>query len=416
LAGLSRLAAVRRRRLHLLFLLGRDLLGPRRAAAGTLLLTGIAFYAWPSAQFNHNIAQMPFWAAVPWALWRAVDRRRVSWWVLAGALAAGGVYAKLSTVLLLLTLVAWLLWDRDARRCLATPGPWIGLAAFSALVVPLAHWLVVHDFAPLEHARERMPQGGLLIFLSSLLAIFLGMLFLMAIVGLIGPRARTISSGPPGEPVARRAIRYLSLVTAGPLVLAVIGAAATGSGLRVPWASSAFNLAGILSVALTSRRFDGEALHRIAAAAAVLLVVVPLGYATVIFAAPLVTGAPSRFNWPQAEISKRFVDLWKRETGQPLHIVGGDAWIAGLVGAAAADVPSILNGHPSASPWITPERLEREGVLLVWDAEHSKLRQLLAPLIAAAPVKDERFAWKPSMTGEEIVIYYAIVPPKRDRR
>src|ERR1700674_982348 len=80
------------------YLLGRDLLGPRRAAAGTLLLTGIAFYAWPTTEFNHNVAQMPFWAALPWALWRAVERKSITWWALAGALAAG--------VLLLITLIA----------------------------------------------------------------------------------------------------------------------------------------------------------------------------------------------------------------------------------------------------------------------------------------------------------------------
>ena len=45
------------------FLLGRDLMGPQRAAAGTLLLTGVAFYAWPTPEFNHNVAETPFWAA-----------------------------------------------------------------------------------------------------------------------------------------------------------------------------------------------------------------------------------------------------------------------------------------------------------------------------------------------------------------
>ena len=121
------------------FLLGRDLTGPRRAAAGTLLLTGIAFYAWPTPEFNHNVAEMPFWAGLPWALWRAVERRGLGWWALVGALAAGGLYAKLTTALLLVTLAAWILWDERARQCLATPGPWLGLAVFAALAAPLAH-------------------------------------------------------------------------------------------------------------------------------------------------------------------------------------------------------------------------------------------------------------------------------------
>ena len=46
----------------LVFLLGRDMMGPERAAAGTLLLAGVTYYSWPTPEFNHNIAAAPFWA------------------------------------------------------------------------------------------------------------------------------------------------------------------------------------------------------------------------------------------------------------------------------------------------------------------------------------------------------------------
>ena len=47
------------------YLLGCDLMGRQRAAAGTLLLTGIVYYSWPTPEFNHNVAQTPFWAGSP---------------------------------------------------------------------------------------------------------------------------------------------------------------------------------------------------------------------------------------------------------------------------------------------------------------------------------------------------------------
>jgi len=43
-------------------LLGRDMMGAARAAAGTLLLAGITYYAWATPEFNHNVASLPFWA------------------------------------------------------------------------------------------------------------------------------------------------------------------------------------------------------------------------------------------------------------------------------------------------------------------------------------------------------------------
>jgi 4-amino-4-deoxy-L-arabinose transferase-like glycosyltransferase len=120
------------------YLLGRDVMDAPRAAAGTLLLTGISAYGWLTPEFNHNVAQLPFWAGIALALWRAVERRSILWWALAGAFAGVGLYAKLTTVLLLATAAAWMVWDEKARRAFATPGPWIGLAVACALASPPA--------------------------------------------------------------------------------------------------------------------------------------------------------------------------------------------------------------------------------------------------------------------------------------
>jgi 4-amino-4-deoxy-L-arabinose transferase-like glycosyltransferase len=404
------------------YLLGRDLLGPRRAAAGTLLLTGIAFYAWPTVEFNHNVAQMPFWAALPWALWRAVERKSPAWWALVGALAAGSVYAKLTSVLLLVALLGWTLWDRDARRCLTTPGPWIGLALFMVLAAPLAQWLVANDFAPLQYAasRARMSRGSLQVFIFSLVLSLCGLAILLAIAGLIGRRSYvhpTDALAPPwsrSPPVPARTIRFLGLITTAPLILTMIGAGLSGSSVKVAWSSSFFNYAGILAIALTSPRFSEKALRRIAVSAGVLLIGVPLGYSLITVARQWQPGGPLRVDWPQADISQRFVELWMHETGQPLRIVAGNHWIAGLVGVTAAAKPSLFSrADHAAAPWITPARLEREGMLVVWEASNMKMPQGLLPLAETAPVREETFISKRSAGGGEVVIRYVIVPPKR---
>ena len=208
---------------------------------------------------------------------------------LVGALAAGGLYAKLTTTLLLVTLAAWILSGRTCPPVLATPGPWIGLAIFAALATPLAIWLFAHDFPPLKYAAARSAQmregggGGVPVFLLNVVLNLAGMLAMLAIAGLIGPRRRgdlgDAAAEPPSPPVAPRALRYLIVLTAGPLVLAIVAALIAGANLKSAWGSSMFNLAGILAVALTSARFDFTALRRIAIAAAVAIVVVPVAYA-----------------------------------------------------------------------------------------------------------------------------------------
>jgi hypothetical protein len=254
-------------------------------------------------------------------------------------------------------------------------------------------------------------------FIVSLLSSLFGLSILLAIAGLIGRRSYSGPVDPQAEsrspPAAARAIRYLVLITTGPLLLTVIGAGLSGSSLKVAWSSSFFNYAGILAIAITSRRFSNEALRRITVCAGVLLIGMPVGYAVVTVARQMRSDAPMRVDWPQAEISQRFVDLWAHETGQPLRIITGNPWIAGLVGATAADRPSLFSRADHASaPWITPERLEREGMLVVWEASNTRMPRALLPLAAAAPVREESFRWKRSADGGEIIIRYVIVPPK----
>jgi hypothetical protein len=202
-------------------------------------------------------------------------------------------------------------------------------------------------------------------------------------------------------------------VIAGPLALTLLGALTSGASLKPRWAGATLTLAGVLAVALTSRRFDAEALRRIALCAAVPLAVVPPAYVAAVYFAPLRLGSPTRVSWPQAEMAERFEAIWRRETGRPLRIVTGDPWISGLVGLSAKDVPSILtNGDLALSPWVTPERIAREGMLILWDERTRFIPTPLRPLVAfKLKNREEPFAWKRARGRDDLWIGYAILPP-----
>lgn len=403
----------------LVFLLGRDMMGAERAAAGTLLLAGAAYYAWPTPEFNHNVAATPFWAGVALALWRAAERRSLLWWSMVGVFGACALYAKLSSGLLLATAAAWILFDARTRAQIRMPGPWVGLAVFAVLIAPLANWLLANDFAPLRYAAERSSARSIAqipLFIVDTVANLIGVVVLLAVAGLIG-RRRPSAEGTAVErqpPVDEQAQRFLLFFTLGPLALAAVGAVLSQSGLKTAWGSSMFNLVGLLAVALTADRFTSVALRRIALGAAVLLVVVPLGYmAAVKVDAHRPFNAGMRVNWDQPALAERLGAVWTKETGQPLRIVGGDSWIAGLVGLTNAGTPSIFtNGDRSLAPWITPGRLEREGMLIVWDVRTKRIPFNLLPLIATAKTGEEVFKSDARTKRPDLVIGYAIVRPK----
>ena len=120
--------------------------------------------------------------------------------MLLGAFAAGALYAKLSAALIFIPVATWILLDARARACLATPGPWLGLAVFALVVTPLAAWLFAHDFAPLVYIAQRTgsrPMTHIPLFLLDTLANVVGIVAMLAIAGLIGPRRWTPAIAGP---------------------------------------------------------------------------------------------------------------------------------------------------------------------------------------------------------------------------
>src|SRR5581483_2522786 len=71
----------------LAFLLGRELMGAKAALLGTLLLPAVSYFTIGTLKYNHNIAQLPLWAAFVFGLWRASSDDRLRWWIFAAVAA-----------------------------------------------------------------------------------------------------------------------------------------------------------------------------------------------------------------------------------------------------------------------------------------------------------------------------------------
>ena len=391
------------------YLLGRDLLGPGRAVAGTLLLTGIFYYSWPTPEMNHNLVQMPLWAWACLALWRSVQDGRLHWWLLLGVFAGLSLWAKYSSGLLLAAAGVWILTDAQARAQLARVGPWAALAAFAVVAAPQAQFLIETDFLPFDYALARAGSGrigGPLSFLLTQIADH-GVFLLMALsAGLFGKGA---ARSPPEEARARRFLAVMGLL---PALLAALAAGATGMGLKDMWGMPMFNLSGLLLLALLPGRFDGRRLVRIAAAAGMLVALVPAIYAASVLLRAERSDKPSRVVWPQEEIASRLLRGYAGEAGDMPRIIAGPVWEAGLVALAAPGTPSVsIDGDERKSPWATGQDITERGALAVWRTE-SRPAPALAALVEGRVQRQETFRWSGSATARPIRITWTVIPPR----
>jgi 4-amino-4-deoxy-L-arabinose transferase-like glycosyltransferase len=394
------------------FALGRDLMDAPRALAGTLLLTGVYFFSWVTPEFNHNIAQMPLWALVMLFLWRATTDGKLLDWTLLGLFAGLSLWAKYSSAVLLVVAAAWILWDAQARKRILTPGPWLALIAFALVVAPQVLWLMQHDYGPLTYAARRASRGDWyapLEFLMTLALDHLPMLILLACAGWFGKAAADAPQKPD-----QRALRFILLLGLGPALLTAAGAVITGAGLRASWGAPMVVLSGLIAVALMSEKFSTARLKRLGIGAGVLIVLMSgLYYGHMRYGVAL-TGKPLRGNWPQAEISRQLEGAWLEAANAPLRIVAGDVWTAGLIGLNDRNPPSVLiDGDYAEAPWITPGDVAHDGALIVWSGNESDALRALRQGLEVRDLR-ARSAYASAENAQDIVIHYAILPPRAD--
>src|ERR1700683_5138912 len=133
----------------------RPLVGATGALVAVLIIDGLHYFQYTSVKFNHDVVQLPFWALAGYAFHAALRGKRLGHWLLLGFAIGGALWAKYFVLLLVLTYVLFLLFDREARRALATPGPYLALAVALIIIAPNLVWLFQTDFLPLTYGEAR---------------------------------------------------------------------------------------------------------------------------------------------------------------------------------------------------------------------------------------------------------------------
>ena len=107
------------------FMLARQLVGAVGALVAVLIIDGLHYFTFTAPKFNHDVVQLPFWALAGYAYWAALRRGRLVHWLLLGFAIGMALWSKYFVVVLAAPLALFALFDRDARKAFATPGPYV---------------------------------------------------------------------------------------------------------------------------------------------------------------------------------------------------------------------------------------------------------------------------------------------------
>jgi 4-amino-4-deoxy-L-arabinose transferase-like glycosyltransferase len=392
-----------------------EVLDEWRALAACVLLEGVIYYNFTSAEFNPNVLELAFWPLIILFAWRSLGSgaggASSSWnWVGLGVCAGLGLFAKYYTAMLLVSLLVFLITDREARRVWRHAGPYLSMATAAAVFSPHAWWMLHTRLATVDYALRRtaahQSQLTHLTFplkfagaqLLALLPMLVAFLFLF---GWWKPDSAFRSS---------LKARLLLASVLGPFSLTLLLSVIFNWQLLSMWGTPLWSFLPLLLLwshrtpDLCRCRFKQVAMTSVS-----LMVLLALAFVVPLTAGPYLSGKPRKALFGGEQLGKAITQRWRQQVGAPLRVVVGDTWMAGNLAFYSPDHPSVLtDGNFSLSPWVSYNELRREGAVVVWEGPQppAAYYQLFPRMEMQEPV---HVAWHTHAQVADVQVYWAIL-------
>jgi hypothetical protein len=346
------------------------------------MLDGLHYFHFTAAKFNHDVIQLPLWALAGYAFHAALKHGRLVHWALLGLAIGLALWAKYFVVVLAAPLALFLLLDRDARKALATPGPWIALAIALVVMAPHFVWLVRNDFLPFAYASARAaPMRGLfdhvlhpVVFAVSQLVFLIPALLIAA--ALVWPKARDEArdeargKATPAATADAFDRRIVTLLAFGPAATTFVLSALSGRGTIAMWGYPLWLFLGLWIVLYAGRAIEPARLARIGALWATVFALFAIVFIANYSVLPAIDHRYRAVFFPGDRLADELARRFRAATGAPLVYVIGDMWEGGNVAHYAREQPRVLiDGNPRRAPWIDLGDLLNKGAVVVWSGE-----------------------------------------------
>ncbi len=401
----------------------RPMVGVTGALIALMIVDGLHYLNFTAAKLNHDVIQLPLWALAGYALHRALRQSSgrfgdLRYWLLLGIAIGLSLWAKYFVVTLAVPISLFVLFDRDARKALATPGPYIAAAAALIVMMPHLVWLVQNDFLPLSYAEARaQPSRGLIDHLWHPIQFAIGQGFfmlpaLLIAAPLLWPRA------VKKEPVAgfddfdRRIVTLMAL---GPFASVIALAAISGRGTIAMWGYPLWMFLGLwivmtLRVPLTELRVS-----RTITTWAVVFFVFACAFVAAYAIMPVFDGRYRAVFFPGGKLGEEMSTRFRALTGKPLAYIVGSMWDGGNTAHYSPLSPQprvLIDGRPARAPWIDLADLRSKGAIVVWTGEAGVPMPVSFRDIASDAEIQPPFALPNRRGGGETQVNWAVLRPR----
>lgn len=422
--------------LFLIYRLGKQIWSPTTALLGSALTLMIVYYTYPSLEFNHNVAQFPIWAGLYLAFYQSLTKNRLRDWILLGVMGGLGMLTKYTVIFLLIPMALYLVLPRQ-WPLLKQPKPWIAAFVMLAIFAPHLSWLISHDWLPLSYASGRSQEvaaGAYNIkrhfsWIGFIIAQLVAHIPLFIILALNRKRLVSIHDYKHSLPHSASLLWYMWL---SPIAVLVVLSLVLGVGLRDMWGMPMWALSGLLAASLIAPATQLLTTTTLRKALVIWLSLVTVLMIVYVGFGDKIRHKPSRMQWPEQALAIQAQDTWQSLSSCSLDSVSGDRWLGALVALNSGFPSQMISGPASHSPWMSPERLQQNGTLVMWQNDDEVVLPLLDQLNvseknSAANVKTNdsksdvlikkqglwQLAWREANIAEPLVVNWIAYVPSR---
>ncbi len=356
------------------WLIGRELLGDRLAAAAVVLWGLNQTFSQRAQLYNHNTVLVLCIAAAVWFAMRATGagRGRAAWWVATGLAAGAALLSKYQAVVPLAGLLLALGWTGRLKRPAQWGGLLLALTVLLLVCAPHAVWVARHDFSTLRYASDAIESAGpgqrlgfIASFVANQVRLWFPALLAIALCWALSRR----DSSPEAVPAPAAAVDVdlsawmFGLVWTGVLVL-ILMALAGGVSLRNHWGVQALQFFSLWLAYRWDRRTSID-LRRLVWVA-LLVHGASLAWYAIEHHDPTRVLTKRRIDtmYPAQRLALAAVAHWTKSTRCPLRYVAGTAFDAGLVSLYSGGQLQVFDSQ-QATPWVRPDELQRRGAIYV---------------------------------------------------
>jgi 4-amino-4-deoxy-L-arabinose transferase-like glycosyltransferase len=398
------------------FLADRFLAGSARWTA-VLLLCLTPFYSFMAIKFNANTALLSTWPWTAYFFVRTVETRRTSNGFWFGVLAGLALLTKYYSFLLVLSCAMAVLIHPERSRILRSWAPYAAVVACLLVVAPHVWWVVNNGWPTIHYALRKAHNPMSLLWISAFeatiglaLCLVPPTLVLFAVLGGTGLEmlrgARRF--------LTRRETAWVGLLALGPFFLTL---AAGFGGLTRVTTDYMIPIFYMLPMCLLAVAPAMVTAHKLRVLATVVLMLT-IGC---LLASPLLAykrvGSFSHGE-PRREVAAEATRIWHSEYGTPLKIIAGSCHYSESISFYSPDSPSEFTDlNYWLAPWISPERIDREGLLIVCEATDTRCLDAAMRFQSASTKRfQQRIAAVTGATGSEAKDFVFFLNPPQPLR